>query len=329
MPNDVVASEMSGKRFRIVFSFAGEKRDFVDRLEGIAYALAVENGYDQSDRFRVLDEVWPTVAAALPRFLVGLNDQLQTVCDALADFLIFTGRWDECLSLRQQAERKAAAAADYLSAGWRAYNAGWIYYPREEADLVGACADRAEAHWRKSEAGVSGRATALRLRGLGLELKHDYRAAIAAHEESLTLRQSLSADTTEVASSLNDLVDTERHAGDLKEAELHYREALRISLTLGYDQGVAAYTGNLAILALEREDWQQAESLAQEALLLTEKLGRVELIAESCETLALALVGQAKGVQGLPYALRSVELYIRLGSPNIERARGVLRACED
>ena len=57
-----------------------------DRLEKRAYALVVENGYEQHDRFPVLDAAWPTVAAALPRFLAGPNDRLQTVCEALDTF---------------------------------------------------------------------------------------------------------------------------------------------------------------------------------------------------------------------------------------------------
>ena len=54
-----------------------------DRLEKRAYALIVENGYEKHDRFPVLDAAWPTVAPALPLFLAGPNDRLQTVCDAL------------------------------------------------------------------------------------------------------------------------------------------------------------------------------------------------------------------------------------------------------
>ena len=62
-----------------------------DRLERQAYALVVENGYDQHDRFHVLDAAWPTVAAALPRFIVGESERLQTVCGALARFSISPG----------------------------------------------------------------------------------------------------------------------------------------------------------------------------------------------------------------------------------------------
>src|SRR5437764_959938 len=57
-----------------------------DRLENHAYALVMENGYNKFDNFPVLDAAWPTVAAALPRFLAGPNDRLQTVCDAFQFF---------------------------------------------------------------------------------------------------------------------------------------------------------------------------------------------------------------------------------------------------
>ena len=54
-----------------------------NRLEQRAYALIVENGYNKHDRFPVLDANWPTAAPALPLFVAGPNDRLQTVCDAL------------------------------------------------------------------------------------------------------------------------------------------------------------------------------------------------------------------------------------------------------
>ncbi|MCK7480953.1 MAG: hypothetical protein M0C28_29915 [Candidatus Moduliflexus flocculans] len=52
------------------------------------------------------------------------------------------------------------------------------------------------------------------------------------------------------------------------------------------------YTGNLAGLALDREQWAEAESLAREALALAEKVGRQELIASDCHRLAKALLKQ-------------------------------------
>jgi hypothetical protein len=70
-----------------------------DHLEERAYALVKENGYEQHDRYPVLDTAWPIVAAAMPRFLAGPNDRLQTMCDALSNFLEFSGRRDERLAL--------------------------------------------------------------------------------------------------------------------------------------------------------------------------------------------------------------------------------------
>ena len=283
----LVLPDLEERRFALVpmvADFLRRKRPEVvaetgSRLEERAYALIVENGYDKHDRFPVLDAAWPTVAPALPLFVAGPNPRLQTVCDALADFLDFTGRWDEWLSLSQQAEAKAVAAGDHDNAGWRAYQAGWVHYLREQADAVLACADRAAAHWQTGLAGARERAIAIHMRGVGYRLKADYPAAIAAYREALDLGRSLSAESEDVAIALNDLADAEQLSGDLAAAERDYREALRVARAVGYAEGVATYTGNLAELALDREDWPGAETLAREALPLSEKVGRQELIA--------------------------------------------------
>lgn len=305
-----------------------------DRLERRAYALIMENGYDKHEHFPVLDAAWPSVAPALPRFLAGSNNRLQTV-EALADFLNFTGRWDEQLALNQQAEAKAVAVGDYANAGWRTYHAGVVHYLRRQEDAVLACADRAAAYWERAfpkrkggQEGTRERAITIRLRGQGLQLKKDYPAAIAAYRESLELRRSLSAESVDVVNALNDLAHVETESRDFAAAERTFRGGLRVARAIGYIEGVAAYTGNLAVLALDRTDWPEAEKLAREALPLSEKVGRQELIASNCDHLAEALVRQGKGAEGLPHAQRAVEIYTHLGSPSLEGARATLRECE-
>ncbi len=299
-----------------------------NRLEKRAYALIVENGCSKHDRFSVLDEAWPTVAAALPLFLSGPNPRLQTVCDALYQFLNFTGRWDERLSLNQQAEARAVAAGDQYNAGWRAYQVGQVHYLRRQADAVLACAGRAAAHWQTAGAGVRERAVAIRLRGIGHELKADYPAAIASYREALTLDRSLSAESVDVAIGLSNLADAEQLSGDLAAAERDYHEALRVARAVGDAEGVAICTGNLADVALDRQDWLGAETLAREALPLSEKLGRQELIALDCQRLAKALLPQGDAAEALSHARRAVDIYTRLGSPDLEGARATLRECE-
>jgi tetratricopeptide (TPR) repeat protein len=298
------------------------------RLEERAYALVVENGYEEYDRFAVLDAAWPTVAPALPMFLAGPNPRLQTVCDALEHFLNFTGRWDGRLSLNQQAETRALAVGDHDNAGWRAYYGGCIHNRRQQADAVLTCADRAEAHWRAAKAGSRERAYAIRLRGFGHHLKKDYPAAIAASREALQLYRSLSAESEDVALALNDLALAEQASGDFEAAERDYREALRVARAVGYAEGVATYTGNLADLALAREDWPEAEKWAREALPLSEKVGRKELIAHDSYVLATALVRQGKATEARPHARRAVDIDTELGSPELAEAEAVLRECE-
>ena len=289
----------------------------------------MENGNEEYDRFPVLDAAWPTVAPALPLFLAGPNDKLQQSCGALNTFLNFTGRWDEWLSLEEQAEAKALANGDFLNAGERARHAGFTHYLRRHADEVLACGARATSHWRQANAGAWERATAIRLQGLGHKLKRDYPKAVEALREALGLFQSLSSESEAVAITLNDLAGVESTSGDLMAAEHDYREALRVARIVGDKEGVAYGTVNRAGLAIVQRDWSEAETLAREAMLLSDGLGSQDLVARVCHRLAKALAGQRKKMEALPYAQRAVEIFTKLGSPNLQAALSTLRECEE
>ena len=299
-----------------------------DRLEKRAYALAVENGYQEHDRFPVLEAAWPTVAAALPRFLAGPNDRLQTACNALRDFFHFNGRWDEWLALSRDAESRAARSEDFSKAGWRAYHAGWVHFLRGQAAEVLACAERAEAHWRAAKAGERELTIAIQLRGFGHRLAEDYPAAIAAFREAIERDRALDRESMDVASDLNDLAAAEHLSGDYAAAERDLREVRRIAQACDDAEGIALSTGNLAALALAREDWAGAEALAREALGLSKKVGRQELIALDCGRLARALARQGRKEEARLPAERAVEIFARLGLPDLASARATLAECE-
>ncbi len=298
-----------------------------ERLADQAYALVVENGYEEFDRFPALEAAWPRIAAALPLLIAGDNSRLQVVCGALRRFLDFSGRWDDWLSLSLEAEVKAERAKDFVNAGRRAYYAGWCYSLRGQSVEVLACVDRAAAHWQATRVGARERGAAIFLRGLGLELAKNYPAAITTYSEALELDRSLSSRSIDVATDLNSLGEALRRSGQLDEAETHYREALAMAKDVGYLEGVATYTGNLAELALNREQWPEAERLAREALKLAEDIGRKELIAGDCWRLAQALARQGRGAEGYCHAERAVAIYNDLRSPILAEAQAVLNEC--
>ncbi len=100
-----------------------------------------------------------------------------------------------------------------------------------------------------------------------------------------------------------------------------------MALAVDWAEGVAGETGNLASLAIAREDWQAAEALAREALSLSEAIHRQQLAASNSRRLALALVRQDKAMEALPHARRAVNLYTRLGHPDLAEAQAILAEC--
>lgn len=301
-----------------------------DRLADRAYALIMENGGKKYDAFPGLEVEWPAIAAALPVLVQGDNARLQSACEALKAFLDFSGRWDERLCLSNQAEEKAIDASDFYEAGWRAYQAGWVYHLREQSSEVLEATERCEEHWKRAKAGARETAVASLLRGHAFFQQGDYSLAITAYQKSLELSRAIDAESVDVSIVLNWLANAENRAGDYDSAERDLRESLRIAKTTNRTTGILTATGNLAELAIYRQGWPTAELLAREALAGAEDMGRLEEIALNCERLALALLRQGRREEALPFARRAVDLYTRLGQPSrLKEAKAILKECED
>jgi tetratricopeptide (TPR) repeat protein len=255
--------------------------------------------------------------------LVGDYARIHTMCHGLIKFLDFTGRWDDLLWFSTKAEARVLAADDRDNAGWYAYWAGRVYAGRTHPAEVLACAARAAEHLQDST--PRDKAFAITLRGLGHKLNKDYPAAIAAYREVVEIYRSISPESDDIAFELNGLAGAEHANKDYPAAERDYREALRVAKVIKNDEHVATLTGNLAELALDREQWADAESLAREALQLAEKVGRQEVIANCCHFLAKALLKQKLALsdsegsnleEALSMSRRAVEIYTRLRQQN-------------
>ncbi len=250
----------------------------------------------------MLEAEWPEVAAALPLFVAGPNDRLQTLCDALRNFLNFSGRWDEWLALSEQAEARAVAAGDWPNAGWRAYDAGFTYFLRGQAAEVLRWADRAAAHWQAAAGPARERAVAIRLRGLGHQLAKDYAAAIAAYQEALALcaRSTRRAWTWRSASTTSPGPSGLRATPRPPSATTAKPCASRARSTTS--DGCRLSPATWPSWRWTGAQWPEAERLAREALALAEKLGRAELVGSDCYRIAEALLRQGRPAEALPFA---------------------------
>ena len=217
---------------------------------------------------------------------------------------------------------------DKNTAGWRAYQAGWIYFSRSQSDKVLECAKRASLYWEKSSPREKG--AAIRLRGLGYKIQGKYDKALIDYRKALEIWRTISPESDDVTNVLNDIAIIERIKKDYAAAESDYREILRIDKKINNQEGIPTILGNLATLALEREQWVEAESLVREALELDEKYGRNEIIALDCHRLAQALLEQKKNLdEALSLSNRAVEIFTRLRHPELQSAQETLGEIEE
>jgi len=298
------------------------------RLIEHASVLVVENGYKKYSRFSTLELAWDQIGAAIPFFVVGDNSSLQNLCSGLSKFFEFSGRWDELISLYLQAEARAVASKDFLSAAVRALDVGYFHSLRKESAKVLACSRRAEKYLRASGAGANERASVLRLRGVGFQLAGHYSKAIKSFNEAITLWRNASRNNEQVAIGMSSLASAQYSFGDRRGAEKSCREALRIFERLRHHEGVAACMGNLANLADDNKDWRQVERLAKKGLRMARRIGRKELVASNSARVAKALQRQGKYLAGVPFAEAAVSIFSELRSPSLEWATDILDKCQ-
>ncbi len=200
------------------------------RLADYVYKLVQDNGYQQFDRFPVLEAAWPAIAAALPIFVQGDNARLQKVCDGLDRFLDFSGRWDKWLDLSVRAGRGGYGHRQ-IPRRWLEGLLGRLGTLSTWAGRPGVVRRRVAPldQWRQGSAGAREPGYSYSVAWTrDISLKQDYSAASIAYQQALDLLWSLDPTSagryykhSTLWAVLNKLL------GITRAAERDYRVALR------------------------------------------------------------------------------------------------------
>lgn len=300
-----------------------------ERLRQKVYDLLMECGYDSYAYFPRLHTEWACIVAALPLFMQGDYAQLKKVHYALFAFLMFSGYWQTGIDFYSQGETIALAYEDDYQAGWMMYFVGWFHYHRGQLTELTVATERCETHWRQAGFDADEQARILRLQGIAFELQHDYASAKATYTELLRVTQIKTSNVKSTGHALAALAETERLLGELERAEQHFNEALEIDKNNHDAEGTAAVLGRMAELALMKQDWSNAQQLAEDALARSEHLHRLDYIGANCQRLALALAQQKQHQLGQDFAQRAVQIFTQLSmTEQLQQAQATLTLCQ-
>lgn len=237
---------------------------------------------------------------------------------SLGQFLSFSGRWDERLTINLRIYDAMKLLNKWSSAGAAAYHVAWIYTARGKLEEA--------SHWanRSLEAGVQGgtrvdRATGMRMVAVVTERRGDHARAENLLREALTILRNSRSD--DVAKVLAELGTIQKRRRDYAAAERSFAEALSLAKRADAKEQEASYACSLALVMLSRRHLGEARKLIEASLPLAREVGRRDLIAAS--QFALAKLNEVEGLPqlALPLAVDAVSIFERLGDARCTDAK--------
>jgi tetratricopeptide (TPR) repeat protein len=238
-----------------------------------------------------------------------LNDLTAALCAATGP-LFFVGRWEESLQMNARAYDAMRVLSEWSKAGWRAYQITWVSYNRANTDLVTRWLDRCAEAWRYGGSKHE-QATEMRLRGLIARRQKDYNAAERLYQNALEIWRELNSDRG-VVNVLNSLGGVERARKKYEAAERDYRESLALAQKLDLKEEQTFISANLGMLSLDRGLLSEAHEWFEGALVLAREIGRLDLIASSVFGLARVHEKEGRYDVALLLAQEALLIYERL-----------------
>jgi tetratricopeptide (TPR) repeat protein len=319
------------------FSGEAERAEAAMRFARYWVEFAEQFGGNANDSYKTyakLEAEWDNLNAAvelLSKELEFLKDSsssttvvrmLIDIADALNQFMLFSGRWNESSVLSSRWYEMALNVEDWSSSGWGAYNTAWIYFNRVETEDAQVWVERALQAWERG--GSKGeRAEGERLLGLVAKQRGDYQTAQLKFDVALVINRDIGDKEGEglVLNGLGSLA-SEQENYDL--AEEHFREALVLAQKIENVEMQSFITSNLGLLEIRREDYAQARVWLEQSLSLAQVVGRQDLISTCKYLLAKVCEAEGKHNEALILAWESVEVLERLQDGDATKARAFL-----
>ncbi len=238
-----------------------------------------------------------------------LEELADALCNGIGPLFYF-GRWDEILQLSASAYEAMRSLGQWDKAGTHAYYVMWIYYSRANNDEATRWADRCTEAWARGGSKYQ-QAISMSMRGVLAAERGDYDDAEQIYQDVLKIYRDLNVDQPVVV-VLNDLGRLEHARKQYDMAEKYYREALTLAESKSLKEPQAYITGNLGALALDRDQWTEARKWYEKALPLARELGRQTSIASDLTGLARAYEEEGHPNLALPLAEEALVINERL-----------------
>jgi class 3 adenylate cyclase/tetratricopeptide (TPR) repeat protein len=141
----------------------------------------------------------------------------------------------------------------------------------------------------------------------------EFERCIAAGDEALKIARAANAKT-EIGFAHRLLSLAARHQGRLQDAINHSQQSLAIFEETADLIGMGREYANQGVFTFEQDDWALAQTFYKKAVETLEQVGDQYRLAMACNNLADLYAHLGDPDQGIPYAERGLEIFIRLQS---------------
>lgn len=239
--------------------------------------------------------------------------------NALSCFLWYRGYWDERIRLNEWGYVTALVCEDWSAAAWRAFDITRIYQNRAIIDLAvvwgNHCIEACKHCNSPNELAIG-----VRLSGMIARLQGNYIEAEQFLHAALTAYRDLGA-VVEQSVVLNSIGVAAWERKDYDYAAAYFREALVLAEKCNNKATQATCLSYLGQIALESNDSAVAHSFLECALPLSREVGREDRIASVLWGLARVLEEKSRPSEALPLAEESLLIRERLQHRDTEESR--------